>query len=134
MELITSFLTFASGYFPATLGSLIAVWRKKQDVKFRELDNAQKFSMIAVAIVAIIIGICIGTWAGGAIVSYFGITGIFQIYLIQFATALNGLKIVDSLIASSEKSLDIITESIPKVVSSVMEIISDKITKIFGKK
>lgn len=134
MELVTSLLTFAKGVFPATVGSIIAVWRKRKEVKFEEMSVYQKVSMLVVIISAIVIGVCIGKWVGGAIALYFGVEQGVQMVLIEFATALNGLKIVDSLIKSAESALDIVTENVPILINKVVGAISDKIDKLFGKK
>lgn len=133
MELVTSLLTFAKGVFPATIGSIIAVWRKRKEVKLEDMSTFQKFSMVFVVISAIIIGVCIGKWVGGAIGLYFGIEQSVQMVLIEFVTALNGLKIVDSLIKGAESALDIVTENIPVLINKVVKVISDKIDKLFGK-
>ena len=73
MELVTSLLTFAKGVFPATVGSVIAVWRKRKEVKLEEMNDFQRMSLVIVVICAIIVGVCIGKWVGGAIALYFGI-------------------------------------------------------------
>lgn len=133
MELITSFLAFAKGIFPATIGSVIAVWRSRNEVNFREMDIYQKMSMFLVALFAIMVGVCIGKWVGGAVAAYYTTTPMITT-LIEFVTALNGLKIVDSLIKSVESALDIITKNVPVLIGNLVEIVSDKIEKIFGKK
>ena len=133
MELITSFLAFTKGIFPAAIGSVIAVWRKRNEVNFREMDAYQKASMILVALFAILVGVCIGKWVGGAVAAYYTTSPMITT-LIEFVTALNGLKIVDSAIKSVEAALDIVTKNVPVLVGNVVELISDKIEKIFGKK
>lgn len=134
MELITSLLSMSKGFFPAFLGSLIAVWRKRKEVKFDEMTAYQKASMLIVVICAIVVGVCIGKWVGGAIALYFGVELEMQIILIEFITALNGLKIVDSMIKGAESALDIVTENVPILINKIVSNISDKIDKIFGKK
>lgn len=134
MEFLTTALTFSKAIFPAVLGSIIAVWRKREEVKFSEMNAYQRFSFAFVILFAIVIGVCIGKWLGGAIALYFGVEQEIQIILIEFATALNGLKIIDSLIKSAESALDIVTENVPKLINKVVEAISSKIDKIFGNK
>lgn len=134
MELITGLLAFSKGIFPATLGSLIAVFRKRKEVDAKDMDNYQRVTLFVVVVSAIIVGVCIGKWVGGAIALYFGVEQGVQIILIEFATALNGLKIVDSLIKSAESALDILTENVPKLISKIVDAISDKIDKVLGRK
>ncbi|AJK27157.1 hypothetical protein BRC2024_KCUCJSVR_CDS_0131 [Acinetobacter phage vB_AbaM_KissB] len=133
MEFITSFIAFAKGVFPAAVGSVIAVWRKRNEVNFREMDAYQKASIILVALFAVLVGVCIGKWIGGAVAVYYT-TSPFVTTLIEFATALNGLKLVDSLIKSVEAALDVVTKNVPVLIGNIVELISDKIEKIFGKK
>lgn len=133
MELVTSFLAFAKSIFPTVIGSVIAIWRKRNEVNFREMDAYQKASMLLVALFAIVVGVCIGKWVGGAVAAYYGTTPMITT-LIEFVTALNGLKIVDSAIKSVEAALDIVTKNVPVLMGNIVELISDKIEKIFGKK
>lgn len=98
------------------------------------MSASQKLAMFVVVICAIVVGVCIGKWVGGAVALYFGIEEGFQLILIEFATALNGLKIVDSFIKWAESALDIVTENVPIIANKIVSIISDKIDRIFGKK
>lgn len=134
MEFLTGFLTFAKGVFPATLGSILAVWKKRKDVKLSEMSASEKLSMVVVVVAAIIVGVCIGKWVGGAIGLYFGVEQEVQLILIEFATALSGLKIIDSFSKSVESALDLVTENVPILFQKVIDAISDKIDKFFGKK
>lgn len=133
MEFLTSLIAFTKTVFPAALGSVVAVWRKRNEVNFREMDAYQRLSMLLVALFAIVVGVCIGKWVGGAVAAYYTTSEIITT-LIEFVVALNGLKIVDSLIKSVESALDIITKNVPLLMGNIVEMISDKIEKIFGKK
>jgi len=133
MEILTSFLAFFKGIFPALMGSLIAIWRKKDGVHFGDKTLGQKLTLTFVIVCAMIVGVCIGKWVGGAVVAYFGVEQSMQIILIEFISALNGLKIVDSMVKSGESTLDIITENVPIFINKVFEAISDKIDKFFKK-
>lgn len=133
MEFLTSFLAFAKTVFPATLGSVIAVWRKRNEVNFKEMDAFQKASIFLVALFAVLVGVCIGKWVGGAISAHYAVSEPTAI-LIELAVALNGLKIIDSAIKSVESALDVVTKNVPILANTVIEAVSDKIGKMFGKK
>ena len=60
MEILTSLFSLSKGFFPAFVGSIIAVWRKRKEVKFEEMTAYQKFAMLFVIVCAIVIGVCIG--------------------------------------------------------------------------
>lgn len=134
MELVTTLLVFAKSIFPATVGAIIAVWTKRKEVKIEEMSAVQKASMFVVMICAIVVGVCIGKWVGGAIALYFGVQQELHLIILEFVTALNGLKLVDSVIKGADSALDILTQSVPVIINKVVEAITDRIDKIIGKK
>lgn len=127
-------LALSKANAPAIVGALLAVWRRKDGVKFEEMDAMQKIQTILVALCAIVIGVCIGKWIGGVIALYFSIASTAPNMLIEFIVALNGLKIIDSITKSADASLDILTENIPMLVKRVINIVIEKIDRFFGKK
>lgn len=133
MELIVSIISFLKAVFPATVGSIIAVYRKRDDIDFKQLNAFDKFLTVLVAIGAIIVGICIGVWVGNAIVSYKELPFFFT-PVIQFVTALSGLKLVDSVMKSVEAALDVVAKNVPPIIESIMKGIADKVSQFFGKK
>ena len=127
------FLNILKEYFPATLGAVIGAWKKKQSYPipaFLEANIVDKFLTICIALVAIIVGISLGKWVSVALVGYYNLPA-HAIPIVEFITALNGIKIVDSCIKGVEKSLDIVEEKIPKLVGSLLDSISNKIKDFF---
>lgn len=133
---IDQVIAVAKEYFPATLGAIIGAWNKRGDkssflVSSLKEDLSGKLLLTVVALFAIIIGVSIGKWVSIALVGYYELPK-HVIPVLEFVTALNGIKIVDSVVKSFDKSLDVVSDKLPKLVSSVMDVVSDKIKKWFG--
>ena len=76
-------------------------------------------------------GICIGRWVSVALVGYYDLPE-HVIPILEFVTAMNGIKLVDSIVKGVDKSLDVAAEKLPKLVSSILDSLSDKFKKWFG--
>ncbi len=122
-------------YFPATLGAIIGAWNKrgeKGSLKYLlETSSFDKLSITIIAAFAILVGISIGRWVSVALVGYYDLPE-HAIPILEFVTAMNGIKIVDSVIKGVDKSLDIVAEKLPKIVSNILDTIADKFKKWFG--
>ena len=122
-------------YFPATLGAIIGAWNKrgeKNSLKhLLETTSIDKLSVTFIALFAIIIGVCIGKWVSVALVGYYDLPT-HVIPVLEFVTALNGIKLVDSVVKGVDKSLDVVAEKLPKLVSNILDTLSDKFKKWFG--
>ena len=122
-------------YFPATLGAIIGAWNKrgeKNSLKhLLSTTSIDKLSVTFIAIFAIVIGVCIGKWVSVALVGYYDLPT-HVIPVLEFVTALNGIKLVDSVVKGVDKSLDVVAEKLPKLVSSLLDTLSDKFKKWFG--
>jgi len=123
-------------YFPATLGAVIGAWNKRGDknssiVQAFKTNGSDKVLITFVALFAIVVGVSIGKWVSVALVGYYTLPE-HVIPVIEFVTALNGIKIVDSVVKSVDKSLDIVAEKLPKIVSTLLDKLSDKFNKWFG--
>lgn len=122
-------------YFPATLGAIIGAWNKrgeKGSLKYLlETSSLDKLSITIIAAFAILVGISIGRWVSVALVGYYDLPE-HVTPILEFVTAMNGIKIVDSIIKGVDKSLDIVAEKLPKIVSNILDTIADKFKKWFG--
>jgi len=122
-------------YFPATLGAIIGAWNKRGEKNsIRYLSSAsivEKISITSVALFAITVGMCIGKWVSVALVEYYDIPE-YIIPILEFVTALNGIKLVDSVLKGVDKSLQIVDEKLPKFVSNILDSIEVKLKKWFG--
>lgn len=133
---IDQVFALVKAYFPATLGAVIGAWNKRGDknssiVQAFKTNGSDKVLITFVALFAIVVGVSIGKWVSVALVGYYTLPE-HVIPVIEFVTALNGIKIVDSVVKSVDKSLDIVAEKLPKIVSNVLDKLSDKFNKWFG--
>ena len=122
-------------YFPATLGAIIGAWNKrgeKNSLKnLLQTSTLDKLSVTFIAVFAIVVGVCIGRWVSVALVGYYDLPE-HVIPILEFVTAMNGIKLVDSVVKGVDKSLDVAAEKLPKLVSSILDSLSDKFKKWFG--
>ena len=122
-------------YFPATLGAIIGAWNKRGERNslkhLIETSSLDKLSVTIIAIFAIIVGVCIGKWVSVALVGYYALPT-HVIPILEFVTAMNGIKLVDSVVKGVDKSLDVAAEKLPKIVSSGLDTIAEKLKKWFG--
>ena len=122
-------------YFPATLGAILGAWNKrgeKGSLKYLlETSSFDKLLITIIAAFAILVGVSIGRWVSVALTGYYDLPE-HVIPIIEFVTALNGIKLVDSVLKGVDKTLDIINEKLPNVVSNILDIIEVKIKKWFG--
>lgn len=122
-------------YFPATLGAIIGAWNKrgeKGSLKYiLETSSFEKLLITIIAAFAILVGISIGKWVSVALTDYYDLPE-HVVHIIEFVTALNGIKLVDSTLKGVDKSLDVISEKLPSLVSTALDTLSDKIKKWFS--
>ena len=132
---IDQIISVVKEYFPATLGAVVGAWNKrgeKNSLKnLLQTSSLDKLSVTIIAIFAIIVGICIGRWVSVALVGYYDLPE-HVIPILEFVTAMNGIKLVDSVVKGVDKSLDVAAEKLPKLVSSILDSLSDKFKKWFG--
>lgn len=122
-------------YFPATLGAILGAWNKrgeKGSLKYLlETSSFDKLLITIIAAFAILVGISIGRWVSVALTGYYDLPE-HVIPILEFVTALNGIKLVDSVLKGVDKTLDIINEKLPSAVSNILDTIEVKIKKWFG--
>ena len=132
---IDQIISVVKEYFPATLGAVVGAWNKrgeKNSLKnLLQTSILDKLSVTFIAVFAIIVGICIGRWVSVALVGYYDLPE-HVIPILEFVTAMNGIKLVDSVVKGVDKSLDVAAEKLPKLVSSILDSLSDKFKKWFG--
>lgn len=132
---VDQIISVVKEYFPATVGAIIGAWNKrgeKNSLKhLLQATTLDKLSVTFIAVFAIVVGVCIGKWVSVALVGYYALPE-HVIPVLEFVTALNGIKLVDSVVKGVDKSLDVMAEKLPKLVSNVIDTLSDKVKKWFG--
>lgn len=132
---VEQMFTVIKEYFPATLGAIIGAWNKRKErgitlKSFKSLDLIDKFVITILATFAITVGIFLGKWVSIALIGYYDLP-VHAIPVVEFVTALNGIKIIDSLVKAVDKSLDVVVDKVPKAVDSILESITNRIKKWF---
>lgn len=132
---IDQIVSVVRDYFPATVGAILGAWNKRGEKNsiqhILKTDCLDKLSITFIALFAIIVGVCIGKWVSVALVGYYELPE-HVIPVLEFITALNGIKLVDSVVKGVDKSLDVMAEKLPKLVSNVIDTLSDKVKKWFS--
>ena len=95
---IDQIVSVVKDYFPATVGAILGAWNKRGEKNsiqhILKTDCLDKLSITLIALFAIIVGVCIGKWVSVALVGYYELPE-HVIPVLEFITALNGIKIVD---------------------------------------
>ena len=132
---IDQIISVVREYFPATLGAILGAWNKRGEKNsiqhILKTDYLDRLSITFIALFAIIVGVCIGKWVSTALVGYYELP-IHVVPVLEFIAALSGIKIVDSVVKGVDKSLDVISEKLPSLVSAIIDTLSDKIKKWFS--
>ena len=133
---IEQLINVCKDIFPSTLGSIVAVWKRKGsssllDNNFKEMNFGEKVTVTIIALFAIVVGICIGQWVSEAIVHYYELPNVART-LIEFFAALSGVKIIDTSIKVIDKSLEIVSDKIPTIINAAMDGLLNKVKKWFG--
>lgn len=133
LEILTN---VAKEYFPATLGAIIGAWNKREGsvhvgkLKAVERSKQDVFMVFCIGLMAVVVGICLGKWVSVALINTYQIPTTV-IPVIEFVTALNGIKIVDSLIKTFDKTLDMIVDKVPSIVSGILDTVSERLKRLF---
>lgn len=132
---IDQILNVAKDYFPATLGAIIGAWNKRDSTVFSfsnfKINNlSDKLFITLLAIFAIVVGVFLGKLVSVALIGYYHLPQ-HIVPIIEFVTALNGIKIIDGLIKAVDKSIDSLVEKVPSIIGTILDSVSNKIKKWF---
>lgn len=126
----------AKEYFPATLGAVLGAWNKREGsvhvgkLKADKRSKQDVFMVFCIGLMAIIVGICLGKWVSVALLNTYEIKPFLK-PIIEFVTALNGIKLVDSVVKTFDKTLDTMVEKVPSIVSGILDVLSERVKKFF---
>lgn len=90
-------LAFLKSIFPGLVGAAVAVWYKRHDIDLRNLTTIQKIVVFFVAMGALIVGVTISHYGGGALNEMLNIKpASFTADMIKASLGLASLKIIDA--------------------------------------
>lgn len=121
-----SVIGIAKWLFPSLIGSLLAVWYKRNDIDWKNKNTTEKVLLSFIALGAIIIGVVIGMAIANSIIVYTGLSEFWYQFGLYILCGLSSLKILDAIVKNTD-------QVISKVVGGVLRVMDNIIDKLIGK-
>ncbi len=121
-----SIISIAKWLFPSLIGSLLAVWYKRNDIDWKSKTPLEKFLISFIALGAIIIGVVIGMAIANSIIVYTGLSEFWYQFGLYILCGLSSLKILDAVVKNTDQVLS-------KAIGGVLRVIDNIIDKLIGK-
>lgn len=121
-----SIIGIAKWLFPSLIGSLLAVWYKRNDIDWKNKNITEKVLLSFIALGAIIIGVVIGMAIANSIIVYTGLSEFWYQFGLYILCGLSSLKILDAIVKNTD-------QIITTVVSGVVKAVDNFINKLTGK-
>ena len=121
-----SIIGIAKWLFPSLIGSLLAVWYKRNDIDWKNKTHLEKFLISLVALGAIIIGVVIGMAIANSIIVYTGLSEFWYQFGLYILCGLSSLKILDAVVKNTD-------QVISKAIGGIIKVIDNIIDKLTGK-
>ena len=112
--------------FPSLIGSLLAVWYKRNDIDWKNKTSLEKFLISFIALGAIIIGVVIGMTIANSIIVYTGLSEFWYQFGLYILCGLSSLKILDAVVKNTD-------QVISKAIGGLLKVIDNIIDKLIGK-
>ena len=121
-----SVIGIAKWLFPSLIGSLLAVWYKRNDIDWKNKTTLEKFLISFIALGAIIIGVVIGMAIANSIIVYTGLSEFWYQFGLYILCGLSSLKILDAVVKNTD-------QVISKAIGGILRVIDSIIDKLIGK-
>lgn len=121
-----SIIGIAKWLFPSLIGSLLAVWYKRNDIDWKNKTPLEKFLISFIALGAIIIGVVIGMAIANSIIVYTGLSEFWYQFGLYILCGLSSLKILDAVVKNTD-------HIISKSIDGILRFIDNIIDKLIGK-
>lgn len=121
-----SVIGIAKWLFPSLIGSLLAVWYKRNDIDWKNKTPLEKFLISFIALGAIIIGVVIGMAIANSIIVYTGLSEFWYQFGLYILCGLSSLKILDAVVKNTD-------HIISKSIDGILRFIDNIIDKLIGK-
>ncbi len=119
-------ISIAEWLFPSLIGSLLAVWYKRNDIDWKSKTPLEKFLISFIALGAIIIGVVIGMDIANSIIVYTGLSEFWYQFGLYILCGLSSLKILDAVVKNTD-------QVISEVIGGLLKAIDNIINKLLGK-
>ena len=121
-----SIIGIAKWLFPSLIGSLLAVWYKRNDIDWKNKTPLEKFLISFIALGAIVIGVVIGMAIANSIIVYTGLSEFWYQFGLYILCGLSSLKILDAVVKNTDQVLS-------KAIGGVLRVIDNIVDKLIGK-
>lgn len=121
-----SIIGIAKWLFPSLIGSLLAVWYKRNDIDWKNKNTTEKVLLSFIAFGAIIIGVVIGMAIANSIIVYTGLSEFWYQFGLYILCGLSSLKILDAVVKNTD-------QVISKAIGGILKVIDNIIDKLIGK-
>ena len=121
-----SIISIAKWLFPSLIGSLLAVWYKRNDIDWKNKTTLEKFLISFIALGTIIIGVVIGMAIANSIIVYTGLSEFWYQFGLYILCGLSSLKILDAVVKNTD-------QVISKAIGGILRVIDNIIDKLIGK-
>lgn len=122
----TSIIGLLKFLYPSLIGSALAVWYKRNDIKWKEKTLDEKIFYSFVGIAAIVVGVSIGLALGNSLIIYFGLVEYWYCFGVYMFSSLSSLKLLDAIVKNSDDILSTVFNGIKDVVITFFETITSR--------
>ena len=122
----TSLIGLLKFLYPSLIGSALAVWYKRNDIKWNEKTLDEKIFYSFVGIAAIVVGVSIGLALGNSLIIYFGLVEYWYCFGVYMFSSLSSLKLLDAIVKNSDDILSTVFNGVKDVVTTFFETITSR--------
>ena len=122
----TSIIGLLKFLYPSLIGSALAVWYKRSDIKWKEKTLDEKIFYSFVGIAAIVVGVSIGLALGNSLIIYFGLVEYWYCFGVYMFSSLSSLKLLDAIVKNSDDILSTVFNGVKDVVTTFFETITSR--------
>lgn len=122
----TSIIGLLKFLYPSLIGSALAVWYKRNDIKWKEKTLYEKIFYSFVGIAAIVVGVTIGLALGNSLIIHFGLVEYWYCFGVYMFSSLSSLKLLDAIVKNSDDILSTVFNGLKDVVTTFFETITSR--------
>lgn len=122
----TSLIGLLKFLYPSLIGSALAVWYKRNDIKWKEKTLYEKIFYSFVGIAAIVVGVTIGLALGNSLIIHFGLVEYWYCFGVYMFSSLSSLKLLDAIVKNSDDILSTVFNGVKDVVTTFFETITSR--------
>lgn len=122
----TSLIGLLKFLYPSLIGSALAVWYKRNDIKWKEKTLYEKIFYSFVGIAAIVVGVTIGLALGNSLIIHFGLVEYWYCFGVYMFSSLSSLKLLDAIVKNSDDILSTVFNGLKDVVTTFFETITSR--------